>query len=194
MLVMTRKVGERIVIGDNVTVTVVRITGGLVRIGIEAPPEFTVVRRELTGDNTVVADDQVPPACPQPIRVTLAVSDAHAAEAGLDPGSFTVTRTGDTSQDVTVLYTQDPMAKNAAGKLRLPEGSLADQIEAFGFNLLSLTADHVMSGAALIDLHHDPFDCILLGVARSERLSLLTRDAHLLKRAKPLLGDLIIEA
>jgi carbon storage regulator len=56
MLVMTRKVGERIVIGDNVTVTVVRIAGGLVRIGIEAPPEYIVVRRELTGDESVVSE------------------------------------------------------------------------------------------------------------------------------------------
>ena len=56
MLVMTRKVGERIVIGDNVTITVVRIAGGMVRIGIDAPPEYTVVRRELTGDSAVVTE------------------------------------------------------------------------------------------------------------------------------------------
>lgn len=47
MLVMSRKVGERIVIGDNVVVTVVRIAGGMVRIGIEAPSNYMVVRREL---------------------------------------------------------------------------------------------------------------------------------------------------
>lgn len=47
MLVMTRKVGERIVIGENVTVTVVLIGGGFVRVGIEAPPEYAIVRREL---------------------------------------------------------------------------------------------------------------------------------------------------
>ncbi len=86
------------------------------------------------------------------------------------------------------------LAKNAAGKLPLPEGSLADQIEAFGFKLLPLTGAHVMSGAALTGLHPDPFDGLLLGVARSERLSLLTRDARLLERATPLLGDLIVEA
>ncbi|MGM0489259.1 MAG: carbon storage regulator [Planctomycetota bacterium] len=47
MLVLSRKVGERIVIGDNVTVTVVRISGGGVRLGIEAPAEMVVVRQEL---------------------------------------------------------------------------------------------------------------------------------------------------
>ncbi|MEM8681697.1 MAG: carbon storage regulator [Planctomycetota bacterium] len=47
MLVLSRKVGERIRIGNSVTVTVVRVTGGGVRLGIEAPPEMPVVREEL---------------------------------------------------------------------------------------------------------------------------------------------------
>ena len=47
MLVLSRKVGERIRIGDNITVTVVRLTGGGVRLGIEAPTELPVVREEL---------------------------------------------------------------------------------------------------------------------------------------------------
>lgn len=47
MLVLSRKVGERIRIGDSVTITVVRITGGGVRLGIEAPQALPVVREEL---------------------------------------------------------------------------------------------------------------------------------------------------
>lgn len=47
MLVLSRKVGERVRIGDGITITIVRITGGGVRIGIEAPPEMPVVRQEL---------------------------------------------------------------------------------------------------------------------------------------------------
>ena len=47
MLVLSRRVGERILIGDNISVTVVRVTGGGVRIGIEAPPEMPVIRQEL---------------------------------------------------------------------------------------------------------------------------------------------------
>ena len=47
MLVLSRKVGERIWIGEDISVTVVRITGGGVRIGIEAPHELPVVREEL---------------------------------------------------------------------------------------------------------------------------------------------------
>lgn len=47
MLVLSRKVGERIWIGDEIAVTVVRITGGGVRLGIEAPAEMPVIREEL---------------------------------------------------------------------------------------------------------------------------------------------------
>jgi carbon storage regulator len=47
MLVLSRKLGERIRIGDSIVVTVVRINGGGVRLGIEAPPELAVVREEL---------------------------------------------------------------------------------------------------------------------------------------------------
>ena len=47
MLVLSRKAGERIWIGEDISVTVVRITGGGVRIGIEAPHEMPVVREEL---------------------------------------------------------------------------------------------------------------------------------------------------
>ncbi len=47
MLVLSRKVGERILIGDNISITVVRIAGGGVRIGVEAPPEMPVIRQEL---------------------------------------------------------------------------------------------------------------------------------------------------
>lgn len=47
MLVLSRKVGERILIGENIVVTVVRIAGGGVRLGIEAPLEMPVVREEL---------------------------------------------------------------------------------------------------------------------------------------------------
>jgi len=47
MLVLTRKVGERVLIGDQVAVTIIRIQGNAVRLGIEAPPEMAVVREEL---------------------------------------------------------------------------------------------------------------------------------------------------
>ena len=47
MLVLGRKVGERILVGNQVRITVVRVTNGGVRLGIEAPDGMTVVREEL---------------------------------------------------------------------------------------------------------------------------------------------------
>ena len=47
MLVLSRKVGERILIGDDVVVTIVRISQGTVRIGVEAPRQTSVVREEV---------------------------------------------------------------------------------------------------------------------------------------------------
>lgn len=47
MLVLTRKLGERIVIGDSITVTVVDIKGDTIRLGIDAPREVRVQRSEV---------------------------------------------------------------------------------------------------------------------------------------------------
>ena len=47
MLVLTRKSGEKIVIGDNIVVTVLDVAGTQVRIGIEAPREIAVHRSEI---------------------------------------------------------------------------------------------------------------------------------------------------
>jgi carbon storage regulator len=47
MLVLSRKQGERIVIGDNITITVVSMEHGRVRLGIEAPREIEVWREEM---------------------------------------------------------------------------------------------------------------------------------------------------
>jgi carbon storage regulator len=47
MLVITRKTGERICIGDDVTVTVLDVAGSSVRLGIEAPSDVRVFRYEI---------------------------------------------------------------------------------------------------------------------------------------------------
>jgi carbon storage regulator len=47
MLVLSRKLGEKIVIGNNIVVTVVKIDRNQIRIGIEAPPEVAVYREEI---------------------------------------------------------------------------------------------------------------------------------------------------
>lgn len=47
MLVLTRRPGESIVVGENIVVTVIEIKGGQVRIGIDAPREIDVYREEI---------------------------------------------------------------------------------------------------------------------------------------------------
>ncbi len=47
MLVLSRQRDESIIIGDNIVVTVVDIRGDKVRLGIQAPPEISVHRREV---------------------------------------------------------------------------------------------------------------------------------------------------
>lgn len=56
MLVLTRKLGEGIVIGDDVTITVVEMKGGNVRIGIEAPRDKKIYRQEVY--NRVVKENR----------------------------------------------------------------------------------------------------------------------------------------
>ncbi|MCH8044860.1 MAG: carbon storage regulator CsrA [Planctomycetes bacterium] len=56
MLVLSRKVGQRILIGDDISITIVRVAQGGVRIGIDAPKELPVVREELK-DKLDAADE-----------------------------------------------------------------------------------------------------------------------------------------
>jgi carbon storage regulator len=57
MLVLSRKLGEKIVIGDNITITVIDIDRGKIRLGIEAPRTIPVYRSEL-----LAASNNPPPA------------------------------------------------------------------------------------------------------------------------------------
>jgi carbon storage regulator len=53
MLVLSRKLGEKIVIGDNILVTVVKIDRNQIRIGIEAPQDIPVYREEIAPQRAV---------------------------------------------------------------------------------------------------------------------------------------------
>lgn len=59
MLVLTRKTDEEIFIGDDIRITIVRINGNRVKIGIDAPKEMAIARSELLFDQEAL---ELPPA------------------------------------------------------------------------------------------------------------------------------------
>jgi carbon storage regulator len=64
MLVLSRKLGEKICIGENICITVVNIDRGKIRLGIEAPRDVPVFRQELL-PATKTADTVTPSTVPQ---------------------------------------------------------------------------------------------------------------------------------
>lgn len=51
MLVLSRKKNEKIQLGDSIRVTIIKVSGDKVRIGIQAPDDTTVLREELSFDS-----------------------------------------------------------------------------------------------------------------------------------------------
>ena len=60
MLILTRRVGEKLVIGEKVTVTVLGVKGNQIRIGIDAPPDVQVHREEIFQRILAERDDESP--------------------------------------------------------------------------------------------------------------------------------------
>ena len=83
MLVLTRKLMEKLFIGDNICVTVVRLEGGQVRLGIDAPRDVTVVRAELVPHRPA---PRIRPAAPKPagIHYPANVTYSPAEARGID--------------------------------------------------------------------------------------------------------------
>ena len=70
MLVLTRRLMEKLYIGDEICVTVVRLEGGQVRLGIDAPRQISVVRAELRpeGQPEPATTATAPAAATTPLR------------------------------------------------------------------------------------------------------------------------------
>ena len=82
MLVLTRKLMEKLFIGDDICVTVVRLEGGQVRLGIDAPREVAVVRAELLSERA--SPRSRPVARPEAI----ATATPHRADFRYSPPQY----------------------------------------------------------------------------------------------------------
>jgi carbon storage regulator CsrA len=86
MLVLTRKIGQRISIGDNITVVVTKTAGNRVTLGIEAPKDVRIVRGELERifnefdeapeSEEAPAATARPTSSPMPLSLSFPVADA----------------------------------------------------------------------------------------------------------------------
>lgn len=82
MLVLTRKTQEKIQIGDNIVLTILRVKGQAVRVGIEAPRDVRVLRSELPQSPEAAGETDVKPQHRPEPAVKLA-AQTRAPLAGL---------------------------------------------------------------------------------------------------------------
>ena len=59
MLILTRKVGESVLIGDDISITVLSVRGNQVKLGVEAPKEVSVHREEIYQRIKQMKDEQL---------------------------------------------------------------------------------------------------------------------------------------
>jgi carbon storage regulator len=87
VLVVTRKVGESLRIGDSIVVSVVRVASGAIRIGVDAPPEATIRRSELIAPRPSSRSQSTPASSPSPAMATegQATRNPPQDSGGTDP-------------------------------------------------------------------------------------------------------------
>jgi PIN domain nuclease of toxin-antitoxin system len=106
--------------------------------------------------------------------------------------AYSLIESGDVA--VSVISVWEARLKADSGKLMVPPGPLPELIEQQGFRILPLRVEHVMAAADIGRMHGDPSDRLLVGTARAERMTFATRDAQILEFARPVLGELLLEA
>lgn len=84
MLVLTRKQRQQITIGDNITITVLRVKGQAVRIGIEAPDGVRILRAELNAIDKAFEDESLLEDLPTANVATRSENNERRSRVGKD--------------------------------------------------------------------------------------------------------------
>ena len=90
---------------------------------------------------------------------------------------------GEEEVAISVVSLWELVLKHRKGKLVLPDGPLLPSLEQQGFTVLPIRPEHIESSRDIHLGHEDPFDLLLVAVARSERRILLTRNRAILSSA-----------
>lgn len=115
MLVLTRKQEERIHIGDGITITVLKMRGSSVRLGIEAPSEVPVVRGELLFRDQEA--ERIRSTGPVESAVPAATEPAHSRQIALREAAW--------EKDANAVLQRVP--RSEAERLRGPLRAMIDQ-------------------------------------------------------------------
>jgi carbon storage regulator CsrA len=113
MLVLTRKHQEQIQIGDNVTITILKVKGRTVRLGIEAPRQVRIIRGELPRAAAEVPGSSM-----------VTVETRHGATDPASPGTRSDGRRGADSKDAA-----DSTVVASAGRGNVPRSPLASLVK-----------------------------------------------------------------
>jgi carbon storage regulator CsrA len=124
MLVLTRKYQEKIKIGDNITITVLRMKGKAVRLGIEAPTDVPVIRGELSfvvdSDEQAIVESEIASSTKKPGRTE---GRAFGSDAQWATDSQPVAETAAKREPATVGFARMPRDKVAAALPKFVSGS-----------------------------------------------------------------------
>ncbi len=89
MLILTRRVGESVMIGDDITLTVVEVRGDAIRLGIDAPRNVDVHREEVYRELKAANQRAASPSDDAVAALKALVDPADAAAAEPDAGAAT---------------------------------------------------------------------------------------------------------